>query len=135
VDLIADTTVLIDVWRFRNKRQRIQDLVEKAGQHSLVVPWIVQAEFTRGALHQSISREEISGFLGGFLLMPLDQAVIDAYCDLWVSLAKNGLSRDYPDLWIAAHALTRSSALLTRNPKHFEAIPGLEVVPYSIAAK
>jgi predicted nucleic acid-binding protein len=82
-------------------------------------------------LHQSISREEISGFLGGFLLMPLDQAVIDAYCDLWVSLAKNGLSRDYPDLWIAAHA----SALLTRNPKHFEAIPGLEVVSYFIPAK
>ncbi len=135
MDLIADTTVLIDVWRFRNKRQRIQDLVEKAGQHSLVVPWIVQAEFTRGALHQSISREEISGFLGGFLLMPLEQTVIDAYCDLWVSLAKNGISRDYPDLWIAAHALARSSALLTRNPKHFEAIPGLEVVPYSIAAK
>jgi predicted nucleic acid-binding protein len=49
--LIADTTVLIDVWRFRNKRQRIQDLVEKAGHYSLVVPWIVQAEFTRGALH------------------------------------------------------------------------------------
>ena len=61
MDLIADTTVLIDVWRFRNKRQRIQDLVEKAGQYSLVVPWIVQAEFTRGALHQSISREENFG--------------------------------------------------------------------------
>ena len=135
MDLIADTTVLIDVWRFRNKRQRIQDLVEKAGQYSLVVPWIVQAEFTRGALHQSISREEISGFLSGFLLMPLDQAVIDAYCDLWVVLAKNGLSRDYPDLWIAAHALTPSSPLLTRNPKHFESIPGLEVVSYSISAK
>ena len=67
--------------------------------------------------------------------MPLEQAVNDAYCDLWVSLAKNGLSRDYPDLWFAAHALTRSSALLTRNPKHFEDIPSLEVVPYSIAAK
>lgn len=67
--------------------------------------------------------------------MPLEQVVINAYCDLWVALAKNGLSRDYPDLWIAAHALTRSSALLTRNPKHFEAIPGLEVVSYSISAK
>jgi hypothetical protein len=38
VDLIADTTVLIDVWRFRNKRQPIQDLVEKAGQHPFLGP-------------------------------------------------------------------------------------------------
>jgi len=132
MELIADTTVLIDVWRFRKKRPRIQDLVEKAGDNSLAVPWIVQAEFTRGALHQGISREEASRFLAGFLLVPLDQSVINAYCDAWVSMAKKGKPVDYPDLWIAAHALTRPAPLLTRNPKHFQKIPGLEVVPYSI---
>lgn len=135
MDLIADTTVLIDVWRFKNKRQRIQDLVEKAGQNSLVVPWIVQAEFKRGALHRSISHEEISLFLGGFLLASLEQSVIDAYCELWVSRANMGKAVDYPDLWIAAHALTRPAPLLTRNPKHFQEIPGLEIVPYSISRK
>lgn len=132
MDLIADTTVLIDVWRFRKKRARIQDLIEKAGDNSLAVPWIVQAEFTRGALRQGISREEISRFLAGFLLVSLDQSVVDAYCDLWVSLAKKGKSVDYPDLWIAAHALTRPAPLLTRNPRHFQNVPGLEVLPYSI---
>lgn len=132
MELIADTTVLIDVWRFRKKRPRIQDLVEKAGDHSLAVPWIVQAEFTRGALHQGITRDEISRFLAGFLLVPLGQSVIDAYCDLWVALAKKGKPVDYPDLWIAAHTLTRPAPLLTRNPKHFQKIPGLKIVPYSI---
>jgi tRNA(fMet)-specific endonuclease VapC len=132
MDLIADSTVLIDIWRFRKKRPRIQDLVEKAGDNSLAVPWIVQAEFTRGALHQGISREEISGFLDGFLLVPLGQSVIDSYCELWVAMAKKGKPVHYPDLWIAAHALTHPAPLLTRNPKHFERIPGLEVLPYSI---
>jgi predicted nucleic acid-binding protein len=132
MDLIADTTVLIDVWRFRKKRPRIQDLVEKAGDNSLAVPWIVQAEFTRGALHQGITRDEISRFLVGFLLVPLDQAVIAGYCDLCVAMAKKGKTVDYPDLWIAAHALTRPAPVLTRNPKHFQKIPGLEVLPYSI---
>jgi predicted nucleic acid-binding protein len=131
MDLIADTTVLIDIWRFRKKRPRIKDLVEKAGDNSLVVPWIVQAEFTRGALHQGISREEISRFLAGFLLVALDQSVIDAYCELWVVMAKKGKPVDYPDLWIAAHALTRPAPLLTRNPKHFQSIPDLEILPYS----
>lgn len=132
MDLIADTTVLIDVWRFRKKRPRIQDLIEKAGDHSLAVPWIVQAEFTRGALHQGISRDEISRFLAGFLLVTLEQSIIDSYCDLWVVMAKRGKPVDYPDLWIAAYAITRESPLLTRNPKHFQDIPGLEVLTYAI---
>jgi predicted nucleic acid-binding protein len=50
-------------------------------------------------------------------------------------MAKNGNAIDYPDLWIAAHALTRPAPLLTRNPKHFEDIPGLKVVPYTISPK
>ena len=132
MELIADTTVLIDVWRFRKKRPRIQDLIEKAGDHSLAVPWIVQAEFTRGALHQGISRDEISRFLAGFLLVTLEQSIIDSYCDLWVVMANKGKPVDYPDLWIAAHAITRESPLLTRNPKHFQDIPGLEVLAYAI---
>lgn len=132
MDLIADTTVLIDVWRFRKKRPRIQDLIEKAGDHSLAVPWIVQAEFTCGALHQGISRDEISRFLAGFLLVTLEQSIIDSYCDLWVVMAKRGKPVDYPDLWIAAYATTRESPLLTRNPKHFQDIPGLEVLTYAI---
>lgn len=132
MDLIADTTVLIDVWRFRKKRPQIQDLIEKAGDHSLAVPWIVQAEFTRGALHQGISRDEISRFLAGFLLVTLEQSIIDSYCDLWVVMAKRGKPVDYPDLWIAAYAITRESPLLTRNPKHFQDIPGLEVLAYAI---
>lgn len=132
MDLIADTTVLIDVWRFRKKRPQIQDLIEKAGDHSLAVPWIVQAEFTRGALHQGISRDEISRFLAGFLLVTLEKSIIDSYCDLWVVMAKRGKPVDYPDLWIAAYAITRESPLLTRNPKHFQDIPGLEVLAYAI---
>jgi len=58
--------------------------------------------------------------------------VIDAYCELWVVMAKKGKPVDYPDLWIAAHALMRPAPLLTRNPRRFQNIPGLEVLPYSI---
>ena len=135
MDLIADTTVLVDVWRYKNKRERIRDLVDKAGSNSLVVPWIVQAEFKRGALQRSISKDEISVFLSGFLLTAIDQAVIDTYCEIWVEMAKKGKPIDYPDLWIAATAVTRPAPLLTRNPKHFQGISGLEIIPYSIFQK
>ena len=135
MDLIADTTVLIDVWRYKNKRERIHDLVDKAGSNSLVVPWIVQAEFKRGALHRSISKDEISVFLCGFLLTAIDQVVIDTYWETCVEMAKKGKPIDYPDLWIAATAVKRPAPLLTRHPKHFQGISGLEIGTYSISQK
>lgn len=56
--------------------------------------------------HQRNPRDEISRFLAGFLLVPLDQSVIACYCDLRMAMAKKGKPVDYPDLSIGAHALT-----------------------------
>jgi predicted nucleic acid-binding protein len=135
MELIVDTTVLIDIWRFRSKRNRIADLVAKAGSNSLVVPWIVQAEFQRGAMHRGIPTAELAEFLSGFLFAPMQRDTIDAYCTLWVAAAKKGKAPDYPDLWIAAHAVSRPAPLLTRNPNHFTGIPNLKAIPYTLSQK
>lgn len=132
MELIADTTVLIDLWRFGSKRNRISELIEKAGEASLVVPWITQAEFSRGALFKGISLIELEPFYSGFLLLALDQKTMDCYCELWGVMAGNGKAPDYPDLWIAACAVTRGIPVLTRNAKHFNQIPGLDVVAYEL---
>ena len=34
------------------------------------------------------------------------------------------------DIWIAATALERAIPLVTRNPRHFQRIPGLEILLY-----
>jgi len=132
MELIADTTVLIDLWRFGTKRNRISDLIEKAGESSLVVPWITQAEFSRGALFKGISLNELETFYAGFLLLALDQKTMDCYCELWGSMAGKGKAPDYPDLWIAACAVARAIPVLTRNAKRFTHIPGLDVVAYEL---
>ena len=132
MELIADTTVLIDLWRFRNKRFQIENLIEKVGDASLIVPWITQAEFSRGALFKGVPPESLSTFYGSFLLLPLDQKTIDRYCELWVGMAKAGNAPDYPDIWIAASASARNLPLITRNPKHFARIPDLKVINYQI---
>jgi predicted nucleic acid-binding protein len=69
LELIADTTVLIDLWRFRENSDRLSDLVQNAGVASLEVPWITQAEFSRGALYKGIRLEELSAFYSSFLLL------------------------------------------------------------------
>lgn len=130
--MIADTTVLIDVWRHRKTPRRLADLSGKAGAAALLVPWITQAEFSRGALFQGVSLAALAEFYQGFHLLPLDQATMDAYCRLWVVMARAGRAPDYPDVWIAACAVAKQVPVLTRNPKHFSQVPQLVVVGYQI---
>ena len=132
MELIADTTVLIDIWRFRRTPQRLADLVKKTRGASLVIPWITEAEFSRGALFKGVERDALEAFYRGFLRMPLDQRTIDRYCDLWVKMAKKGKVSDYPDLWIAASAVAMDAPVLTRNAAHFSAVPGLSVAAYAL---
>ena len=133
MEVVADTTVLIDLWRYRKTPRRLADLTRKAGEASILIPWITQAEFSRGALFQGVSLEALAEFYKSFHLLALDEATMEAYCRLWVSMARAGHALDYPDLWIAACAVARQISVLTRNPKHFANVPELDVIGYSIA--
>ena len=132
MEVVADTTVLIDLWRYRKTPRRLADLTAKAADAAIMVPWITQAEFSRGALFQGVPLESLADFYAGFHLLALDQATMDAYCSLWVTMAQTGRAPGYPDLWIAACAAVRKIPVLTRNPKHFSQVPGLEVISYSV---
>jgi predicted nucleic acid-binding protein len=133
MELIADTTVLIDIWRFRRSPARLADLVKKSKGASLVVPWITEAEFSRGALYKGVGKQALEAFYGGFLRLPLNRKTMDCYCELWAATAKKGKASDYPDLWVAASAVAMDSPVLTRNPDHFAAVPGLTVAAYVLA--
>jgi len=131
--LVADTTVLIDLWRYKKKPARLRDLEAKVGMESIAIPWITEAEFGRGAYHQNSSWEDLEGFLEAFSRIALDRATMKTYCELWSRMARQGSSTSYPDLWIGASAVNFRAPVLTRNPGHFEKIPGLEVVSYELA--
>lgn len=134
MDLVADTTVLIDLWRYARSPDRLVDFSAKVGDASIVIPWITEAEFSRGALFKGVGTEVLATFYEGFALMPLDRRIIDTYCRLWGEMARRGKAPDYPDLWIAACGVARGLSVLTRNPKHFANVPGLSIVAYSIPA-
>lgn len=133
MEVIADTTVLIDLWRYRKTPRRLADLTGKVGEAAILVPWITQAEFSRGALFKDVSLEALTEFYASFHLLPLDQATMDTYCRLWVVMARADRALDYPDLWIAACAVARKVPVLTRNLKHFCDVPELDVIGYEIA--
>jgi predicted nucleic acid-binding protein len=132
MEVVADTTVLIDLWRYRKTPRRLADLTAKVGDAAILVPWITQAEFSRGALFKEVAAEALADFYAGFQLLPFHKAVIDHYCRLWVVMARKGRALGYPDLWIAACAVAANVPVLTRNPKHFEGVPDLEITAYEI---
>ena len=133
MEVIADTTVLIDLWRYRKTPRRLADLTAKVEEAAILVPWITQAEFSRGAMFKDVSLELLAEFYRSFHLLPLNQECIDTYCRLWVVMARAGHAPDYPDLWIAACAVSAKIPVLTRNPSHFGNVPELELIGYSIA--
>lgn len=132
MEVMADTTVLIDIWRYGKTPRRLADLTSKLKEAAILVPWITQAEFSRGALFKCVSLETLAEFYKSFHLVPLDQATMNAYCRLWVEMARAGHAADYPDLWVAACAVARKIPVLTRNPKHFTNVSELTVVGYEI---
>ena len=135
MEIVTDTTVLIDTWRYWKSPKRLKDLEDKTRNTSILVPWITQAQFSRGALFKGIQLEEIKEFYKSYVVSELKQNDIDTYCHLWVEQARKGKRVDYPDLWIAASAISRGNPLVTRNAQHFKNIDNLELISYTILPK
>jgi hypothetical protein len=110
--------VLIDIWRYGKTQRRLGDLTSKLGEAAILVPWITQAEFSRGALFKNVSLERLAEFYKSFHLVPLDQA---NGCLLLI-VGGNGAGRSYSGLSRFVDLLRRGqeNSLLTRNPKHLE---------------
>ena len=126
MDLIADTSFLIGLWR---KQSWAWDFAAANRNLSLGLPWVVLGEFWHGATRAGHDPAEVSGFLSlGRALLEMEK-VIPAYARLcarlqdaptWQQIGQN-------DLWIAACCFAWDKPLLTRNIRHFSGIEGLRL--------
>lgn len=128
--LVADTTVLIDLWRLPKEPHRLLDLRTLLVDPCLPLP--VLYEFAGGAAFRGVDRNKIDQFLAGFeILIPNYDEVLRAAA-LDADLRKSGREIGGSDAWIAAAALERNLPVLTANMDHFIRIEGLKVVGYQI---
>ena len=132
MEVVADTTVLIDLFRHRRRPEALEGLRRALGESVILLPWIVQAEYARGAYFQGIDREELEKYFQAYTPLPMTSDLIHLYAQTWAEMRQLKLRVDYPDLWIAVAALLRGTPVITRNRKRFEMVPGLEVVSYKI---
>lgn len=128
MDLIADTTFLVGLWR---RQTWALDFAARNPAMTLGIPWVVRGEFWHGAVRAGHDPAEVERFLA--LGLPLDdaaEAVID-YARITAALQEQhrdvyqGIGQN--DLWIAAVAVQTELPLLTRNRRHFDRIDGLSL--------
>jgi tRNA(fMet)-specific endonuclease VapC len=130
--LIADSTVLIDLWRLRREPRRLGQLRAHLDGNDAYIPWQVVFEFARGAYRRGVTDAAIRRFLSPFTILPVTEGQVwqAAHIDADLSLA--GRSIGSADVWIAAAARETVLPVLTANAAHFRQVSGLTVLDYEI---
>ncbi len=73
----------------------------------------------------NINEEVIDKFVSHLNIAQFDSLAADAYGDIRAELEQNGTLIGSEDLFIAAHAVSMNSILVTNNIKEFENVPNL----------
>ena len=128
--VIADSTVLIDMWRLRRTPQRLAGL--RPHLTDPVLAWQVVFEFVRGAYFRGMTDFAIRQFLAGYAVLPVTESQVWRAARIDADLNLAGLTIGVADPWIAAAALETNLPVLTRNTSHFARVPGVQVIGYSI---
>lgn len=126
MDLIADTTFLVGLWR---KQSWAVDFARSHRQRILGIPWVVLGEFWHGAKRAGHDEAVVRKFLGTGLPICDAAPVVPFYSSVCCLAQEGGFYQNVGqnDLWIAAVALSRALPLVTRNRRHFDQISGLRL--------
>ncbi len=126
MDLIADTTFLVGLWR---KQPWALDFACGNRQRILGIPWVVLGEFWHGAKRAGHDEAVVRKFLGTGLPIYDAASVVPFYASVCGQAQEGGFytAVGQNDLWIAAAALSHARPLVTRNRRHFDKISGLRI--------
>ncbi len=127
MDLIADTTLLVGLWR---KQGWAVEFGSSNSHRVLGLPWVVLGEFWYGAIRAGHDPELVGNFLRTGLPIRDGSASIPFYARVCAQAQEAGFYGDIGqnDLWIAAVAMASGLPLVSRNKRHFEKIEGLKLV-------
>src|ERR1019366_3564101 len=132
-----DTTVLVDLLRSnRSRHGRVAEGRERAlwrAGEFLFTTRVNVAEILVGAFRaadRGLERSRIGRLLQPITILELDEKAGERFALLKANALRRGRPVVDADLLIAAIAQVNNCALLTRNPRDFRDVPGLEVASY-----
>ena len=126
MDLIADTSLLVGLWR---KQAWAVDFARANSGRVLGLPWIVLGEFWHGAQRAGHDPQRVEAFLRLGLPVCDAEPVIPHYARLCAQAQKDGFYEQVGqnDLWIAAVSICQRLPLVTKNRRHFSKIENLRL--------
>jgi tRNA(fMet)-specific endonuclease VapC len=131
VAVLIDTSVLADLERRRTPLEAV------AGDEDRAIRVVTASELLHG-VHRAIDargRMRRHAFVESVLarLQPImiTMQIARAHAEIWARLEAEGTLIGAHDLWIAATALAHGMPLATVNARHFERVPGLDVLAVS----
>ena len=127
--VLIDTSVLV-------RAERRGDALEAAiGEADRAISVVTASELLYG-VHRARTakvRTRRSAFAEHLLAaldpIPITMGVARVHAEVWAALERVGTPIGAHDLWIAATALGHGMDVATANPRDFERVPGLDVVP------
>lgn len=123
--LLLDTNILIYL-----RRRKSQHILTRFGERPVgdaVMSVVTYGELSFGVAKNggNRARAAMEELVRAVPVLPLTQAVAEAYGELRASLAARGSIIGNNDLWIAAHALAEDLTLVTNNMREFQRVHGL----------
>jgi tRNA(fMet)-specific endonuclease VapC len=143
---VLDTTVFITLERairavpradaMDEVSQRLEAILGPA--ESVAITTITASELLHGvhrATPEHRPRREafVEAVLAAFPLLPFDLLAARAHSRLWAALASTGEDIGAHDRIVAATAIAVGWRVATANTRHFERVPGLDVVDVQLA--
>ncbi len=131
----VDTSYLIDLLRERSREEEgpATRVLDELADERLAVSMYPACELHAGAARSEDPAREharVETLLTPFGSVDVVDAFPMAYGRLLAELRRRGETIGTMDLLIATAALVDGAALLTRNVREFERVPGLEVISY-----
>jgi len=127
VTYLVDTDWVVDYLKGRPEADALLEALFPAG---ISISIMTYAEVFEGIYYGSSPTGDeatFRAFLEGTSVLGVSQAVAERYAHLAGELRSQGLLMPAPDLLIAATSLEHDLILATRNTRHYNRVPGLNV--------
>ncbi len=113
---LLDTNAVSDLMNGRSKAAR-QTLAREARSAVIAISSITAAELRFGIRKRNSAylQSAFDEFCAAALILPWDDTAAEAYGELRYNLTQRGITLDWMDLLIAAHAVATNAVLDTRD--------------------
>jgi predicted nucleic acid-binding protein len=126
--VLVDSTLIIDFLRKKRKSKAI--LFHLLNELPCSISIITEFE-VRVGINTEFQQNEYDALAKDFEVFVIDKSCIDMAIEIFLDLKKHNALIGFEDLLIGATAVSRSLHLATLNRKHFERIPGLQLLDLS----